>query len=466
MSSHREAPGIALDPVADSTDLYAFVSPDDPSTVTLIANYVPLQLPPAGPNFYEFGDDVLYEIHIDNDGNGVADITYQFQFHTSLEDENTFLYNTGQIKSIVDSTWNRRQFYSVTRIDSNGTHVLAESLRCPPCNVGIRSIPDYAPLGAEATHSLSGGVKVFAGQRAEGFYVDLGSIFDLGALRPFQELHLIPLPAAPGVNAPAILNVHSIAIQVPITSLTSTGTKPSPTNSAATIGVWTTASRQKASVAGADGTTAGPWTQVSRLGNPLVNEVLISMGSKDYWNSQAPAGDKQFVSHYEQPELAGLLPVLYPSVFPNLAALDAAKTARADLVAILLTGIPSGIVAGFQNYTGPVQSDMLRLNVAIPPTTSNPSLLGLLGGDAAGFPNGRRVFDDVVSIELRAIAGLTYALVDSHYNPDGAAGEIYDLENPNTFTEAHLAEIGQYYLSTFPYLAHPHGGFQTPSQTP
>src|ERR1700689_314753 len=140
MSSHREAPGIALDPVADSADLYAFVSPNDPSTVTMIANYVPLQLPPAGPNFYEFGDDVLYEIHIDNDADAQANITYQFRFHTTLQDDKTFLYNTGQIKSIHDAAWNRRQFYSVTRIDKHGTHAVAKNLACPPCNVGIRSI--------------------------------------------------------------------------------------------------------------------------------------------------------------------------------------------------------------------------------------------------------------------------------------------------------------------------------------
>ncbi|MGO8876809.1 MAG: DUF4331 domain-containing protein [Acidimicrobiales bacterium] len=466
MSSHREAPGIALDPVADSADLYAFVSPDDASTVTMIANYVPLQLPPAGPNFYEFGDDVLYEIHVDNDGDGKADVTFQFEFHTTMNDDSTFLYNTGQITSITSKAWNRRQSYSVTRIDSKGSHVLGKDLACPPCNVGIRSIPNYAPLTVEATHNLAGRVRVFAGQRAEGFYVDLGSIFDLGALRPFQELHLIPLPAAPGVNAPAILNVHSIAIQVPIDSLTASGAKPAASAADATIGVWTTASRQKATVLDSEAkTSAGPWTQVSRLGNPLINEVIIPMSRKDYWNTQSPADDKQFASHYANPELAGLLPVLYPKVFPNLAALDAAKTARADLEAILLTGIPSGIVPGFQNYTGAVQADMLRLNVGIPPT-KKPSLLGLLGGDPAGFPNGRRVFDDVVSIELRAVAGLTYALVDSKYSPDAAAGEIYDIENPATFTPAQLSQIGESYQSRFPYLSDPHGGFQTPPKTP
>ncbi|MGH9169632.1 MAG: DUF4331 domain-containing protein [Acidimicrobiales bacterium] len=463
MSSHREAPQISQDPCADSADVYAFVSPEAPSTVTMIANYVPLQLPPAGPNFYEFGEDVLYEIHVDNDGDGVADIRYQFEFRAHMEDPRTFLYNTGQITSISDSTWNRKMFYSVTRIDSKGPAVLGSDLPCPPCNVGVRSIPKYGPLEAQAIHKLSGGAKVFAGQRAEGFYVDLGSIFDLGALRPFQELHLIPLPAAPGVNAPAILNIHSIAIQVPITDLTSNGKVPtSVDDTTATIGVWTTASRREAVVAAKPVVSIGRWVQVSRLGNPLVNEVLIPMAKKDMWNASAPADDKQFAQYYAHPELAGLLPVLYPGVFPNLAAL---KAPRADLEAILLTGIPSGIVPGFQNYTGSVQADMLRLNTAVPPS-SKPSLLGLIGGDAAGFPNGRRVFDDVVSIELRAVAGLTYALVDSSYKPDGAAGEIYDLENPATFTPGQLKQIGETYQSSFPYLANPHNGFDTPPATP
>ncbi len=465
MSSHREAPGIALDPVADSTDLYAFVSPDKPSTVTMIANYVPLQLPPAGPNFYEFGDDVIYEIHVDNDNDGVSDITFEFRFHTTLADEDTFLYNTGQITSIYSKNWNRKQLYSVTRVDKHGGHVLGTDLHCPPCNVGVRSIPNYEPLRKEAIFDLGGNIKVFAGQRAEGFYVDLGSIFDLGALRPFQDLHLIPLPAAPGVNAPAILNVHSIALQVPIDSLTSNGKRPSASADDATLGFWTTAARQSATILSEPKAKVGGWIQVSRLGNPLINEVVIPMAKKDYWNGQAPGHDKQFASHYAHPELAGLLPVLYPKVFPNLGALDKRGSDRADLEAVLLTGIPSGVVKGFQNYTGPVQADMLRLNVGVPPS-SKPSLLGLLGGDAAGFPNGRRVFDDVVAIELRAIAGLTYALVDSKFTPDGAAGEIYDLENPNTFTPAQLKEIGETYLSSFPYLQDPHGGFQTPPKTP
>jgi len=453
MSSHREAPEISTDPVADSTDVYAFVSPDRHRTVTLIANYIPLQGPAGGPNFYQFGDNVRYAIHIDTHGHGEADITYEFDFSTQLTDPNTFLYNTGPITSLNSPNWNRKQRYRVTRVDRNGSHVLGRGLLSPPCNIGPLSTPNYASaLANRAIHTLSDGSKVFAGQRAEGFYVDLGSIFDLGNLRPFQNFNVFAkgLSAAAGVNATKFLNVHSIALQVPISRVTAPG-RP-------VIGVWTTASRQSARLHNADGSPdvhAGPFHQVSRLGNPLFNEVLIPISKKDFWNTQHPVHDKQFSHFVTHPELANLLPVLYPGVFPNLAALNKAKTARADLQAILLTGIPKGIVPGFNNFTGSVQADMLRLNTSIPPTTTKPSIFGLIGGDAAGFPNGRRVFDDVVSIELRAIAGATFALVDSTYKVDAAAGQLTDGLTP--------ADLGTPYLDHFPYLGVPFDGYHQPA---
>src|SRR6266853_2362818 len=364
MSSHREAPEISKDPVADSTDLYAFVSPDQPDSVTIIANYVPLEEPAGGPNFYEFGDDVLYEIHIVNGNDVQHEITYQFRFQTQTRNPNSFLYNTGQITSIDSPNWNRPQFYSVTRVDGNGNStVLASNLACPPCNIGPRSTPNYQQLAGAAVHKLPGGGRVFAGHRAEGFYVDLGSIFDLADLRPFQNLHLIPLPATQGVNGTTGLNVHTIAIQVPKTLLTSDGSNPTnESDSRAAIGVWAKASRRKALIIDGNGQfdEAGPWVQVSRLAEPLINEVIIPMGKKDFWNSQYPVNDSQFVQYYAHPELAGLLPVLYPGVFPNLAAYT---KPRADLEAILLTGIPSGIIPGFQNFTSKTPSDLLRLNM-------------------------------------------------------------------------------------------------------
>ncbi|HEV2362035.1 MAG TPA: DUF4331 domain-containing protein [Acidimicrobiales bacterium] len=462
MSSHREAPQISKDPVADSTDLYAFMSPDRPGYVTIIANYIPLQGPDAGPNFYEFGDDVVYDIHVDNNGDGRPDVTYRFQFDTVVNNPGSFLYNTGPISSLSSANWNRRQFVTVSKVVGNRVTVLGESLPCPPCNVGPLSMPDYGSLAAEAVHTLSSGETVFCGQRADGFYVDLGAIFDLGNLRPFQFLNnFSPFTSgAPGVQSLKALNVHSIALQVPASDLTG--------STAPVIGVWTAASRQQVRLLGYGAEVekeVGPWLQVSRLGNPLINEVIIPMGTKDYWNGTQPHEDAQFAEYYAHPELADLLPVLYhapgstDTLFPNLAALNASGAVRADLEAILLTGIPSGIIPGFQNYTGSVQADMLRLNTSIPASKS-PSNLGLMGGDAAGFPNGRRVFDDIVTIELRAVAGALYGLVAT-YTPDAAATEV--AEGLTTGPTDLAANGTENYLSTFPYLGVPYSGYSTPA---
>lgn len=475
MSSHREAPQISKDPVADSTDVYAFVSPDAPDTVTLIANYLPLQLPDGGPNFYEFGDDVLYAINIDHTGDGTPDISYQFNFTTTVGDPNTFLYNTGPITSLTDSTWNRVQSYQLTRVDypSGTTTVLGNGLLCPPCNIGQLSTPNYHALGAAAIHSFSAGGysgQVFAGQRQEGFYVDLGAIFDLGILRPFQQDHTTFGLAntgigkmAAGVNSTAFVNVHSLAIQVPIEQLTQSGARPSSvTSSDAVLGFWTTASRHASIVNVADQgtpTQSGAFVQVSRLGNPLINEVLIGLGQKDLWNHSSPSGDKTYLPNYQNPGLSQLLPTLYPGVFPNLAKYNAGKPDRADLVAILLTGIPSGVVPGFQNELAAsgVYADELRLNVAVPPATK-PSNLGLIGGDPAGFPNGRRVFDDVTTVELRALAGATLPLVDKSYTADAAASLI-GMGLTASATDM-TAKHTEFYNAHFPFLGMPVSGYQ------
>jgi hypothetical protein len=498
MSSHREAPEISKDPVADNCDLYAFVSPDDTSTVTILSNFIPLQGPAGGPNFYEFGDDVLYHIYIDNDGDGMPEIEYQFQFTSTRQNDNTFLYNTGPIGSLTDPNWNSRQLYTAARfavkpkkhsatavaaaegdsqpdaLDSNTappggpgpafpngpftSRVLVANAPCPPCNIGPRSTPNYEQnLARAAIQVLGTGEVIFAGQRAEPFYVDLGSIFDLGGLRPFNMAHLIPLATSNGVDATKALNISTIAIQVPIKMLTANGKSPTGvTDPNAVIGVWTAASRRRAQVRHRDSSVSesGPWTQVSRLGMPLINEVIIPLGTKDDWNKDFAQNDAEYVPHYQHPELAGLLPVLYPGVFPNLAGLSAT---RDDLVAILLTGIPSGIIPGFQNFTGSTPADQLRLNTAIPPA-SNPSPFGLLGGDLAGFPNGRRPQDDIVAVELRAIAGATYPLVNNKYTPDAAAGQLTQgIAVPMTDGD------GARYTASFPYLGSPHDGYDTPS---
>jgi hypothetical protein len=437
-SSHREAPLIATDPTADNTDLYAFRSPDRPDTVTMIANYIPFEEPAGGPNFANFDDHALYEINVDNNGDGNDDVSYQFRFTTETRNPNTFLYNTGPITSLNDPNWNVRQFYSVTRVDSEGRHVLGSHLPSPPNNIGPRSTPNYPALANAAVNTLPGGIKVFAGQRDDPFFVDLGSIFDLGGLRPFNALHLIPLPPMNGVDDVAGYNVHSIAIQVPIAQLIDT----SPT-----IGVYASASRPRVRILSPTGKTTdiGPFTQVSRLGEPLVNEVLIPLGQKDYWNRQDPADDSQFVDHYLNPELAGLIHVLYPT-------LPAPPTTnRQDLVAVLLTGVPG------LNFTGPHQSDLLRLNTSIPPAAA-PNRLGALQGDFAGFPNGRRLGDDVIDIELRAVA--------CGYGPIlHAALGLCDLQ-PNDQIGDGVDGNDKPFLSTFPYVALPHQGYDSHTATP
>ena len=458
MSSHREAPEIAKDPVADGTDVYAFMHPTEEGQVVIIANFIPLQQPNGGPNFYEFADDVLYEIHVSNTNKCEKNVTYRFNFRTEVKG-NSFLYNNGVIESIDSPSFLRPQTYDVARVMNSGKrNQTAEQIngrfKVPPVNVGPRSTPNYPALANSAITTV-GGRKFFAGQRSDAFYVDLGSIFDLGTLRPFQNLHLLPMAAMDGINAVQSYNCHTIAIQVPVSDLVKGGNpSQSPKDRKNTIGVWATASRRKARIfneKAAKYKGAGPVQQVSRLGNPLVNEVLIPMGQKDRWNSSPINEDSDYAGSVTQPELQSLLPFLYPGVFPNLAAYT---KPRADLAAILLTGIPRGIIPGFQNYTGPVQADMLRLNTAIKPTPKDSdsySIYGVVGGDLGGFPNGRRIEDDVVGIELRAVAGVTIPLVDPSYEPDGAAALLKD---GTTNTNEPL-------LDEFPFLGHPGGGFQT-----
>jgi hypothetical protein len=509
MSSHREAPQISKDPTADSTDVYAFVSPDEPTKVTLIANYVPLEHPDGGPNFYEFDDEVMYDINVDNNGDGLAEFQFQFYFDTVNTIPSSFLYNDGQITSIATkklaAPWNRQQFLTCVRheYDAAKSHklvrstVLVDHQLTPPCNIGPLSTPNYAALATEAIRT-DGRTKVFAGQRAEGFYVDLGAIFDLGDLRPFQQDNFSMMQNMPGVNSTDKVNVHTLAIQTNIDLLTSTGKVPTDvTDPTAILGVWTSASRQKVRMyehTGKD-TNTGPWVQVSRLGNPLVNELLTPLGSKDYWNTVRPVHDSQFAGNFVKPLLAELLPLLYSkdgkgtdTAFPNLMAYnnsaDATKYGRLDLAAILLLGIPNGIVPGVtfstypQKYTTPTAyltkstfADLLRLNVAIKPVApgdSGYSNLGVVGGDIGGFPNGRRVSDDVATIELRAVAGATLPLINgltkNNFTADKAAGEVtFGLTTGPGDSTANNTEA---YLNTFPYLATPHSGYNVGNGSP
>jgi hypothetical protein len=438
-SSHREAPLISADPLADNTDVYAFVSPDAPDTVTMIADWIPLEAPNGGPNFYKFGDDVLYRINIDNDGDADDDIVYEFRFKTRIQNRRTFLYNTGPIASLDDPNFNIRQTYSVTRIDGAGRHLLGDNLTTPPVNVGARSTPNYDALAGAAIHTLSDGSRVFAGQRDDPFFVDLGSVFDLLGLRPFNAAHVIPLPAAPGVDGLKGVNTHTVAIQVPKHRLThdgSLGTDAANTNSI--IGVYSTTLRRRLRIEpdrdDRDGDRDDDWVQVSRLGMPLVNEVVIPLGRKDRFNASDPRNDQQFASFVLNPEPARLIPVLYPGV--NVPAAP-----RNDLVAIFLTGI-----AGLNQPKNVRASEMIRLNMAIPPSAS-PNRLGLLGGQLDGFPNGRRLGDDIVDIELRALAGATPFTPAFNVSPNNLLGDGVDANDKP-------------FLPNFPYVASPFAGFE------
>ena len=430
------------------SDLYAFVSPDDPDTVTIIANYAPVRVPAGGPDFSEFGDDVLYEIHIDANGDARPDLTYQFRFRTELRDDRTLLYHTGPIESLDSGNWNRRQFYSVTKVDAHGkSTVLARELPCPPCNVGPLSVPGYDRLAADAVVPLATGEKVFAGQRADAVFADPGALCPFLGADPAGRSW-----AGEAVDATGRRNVHSIAVQVPLHQVRRDGgRKVRGRDPGAVIGVWTSASRRQVQVCGGGGkdgdVVVGPHVQVSRLGNPLVSDLIVPAAERARWNALPPAEDKRFAQFVERPELAGLLPVLHPGRFDNLARLTEAGTARADLVAILLTGIPEGLIDDFQNCTGDTQADMLRLNTAVPPARE-PDSLGLLGGDLAGFPNGRRITDDVVSISLRAIAGATMPLVDETFRPDDAA--VAAPPGPG------IKDVRPALLTEFPYLGTPY----------
>jgi uncharacterized protein DUF4331 len=438
-SSHREAPFIATDPTADATDLYAFVSPDKPNTVTFVANYIPLQEPAGGPNFHSFGDDVRYQIKIDNDGDARSDIRYRFRFKTRVRNGETFLYNTFPVENATDPDLNVSQTYTVTRFKNGKARVLGRNIPVAPANVGPRSNPDYDPVTQSAIRAVGLSHKVFAGPRDDPFFVDLGSIFDLGGLRPFNEAHVIPLPAETGVDGVAGYNVHSIAIQAPIAELTKKGGTPTgPDDPTAVVGVWTTSDRRSTRVLRPGGTakSTGPWVQVSRLGLPLINEVVIPLQDKDLWNASKPSDDGQFLDYVTDPELGRLIPVLYPGI-------ETPPTPRQDLVTVALTGIPD-----LNQPRNVVPSEQLRLNMAIPPTPpDDQDRLGLLAGQLDGFPNGRRLGDDVTDILIRAIAGGYILTPDFNVEPNNLLGDGVD---------ANEVEFG----TQFPYVAAPHQGYQ------
>jgi hypothetical protein len=403
-SSHREAPLISNDPQADSTDLYAFVSPDHPNKTTIISNWIPFEEPAGGPNFYPFGEGVRYDIKIDNDADALPDLIYRWSFTNHYRNPETFLYNTGQVTTLDDEDLNFYQTYDITRInvDSGQNKIVADDVLTVPSYVGSASMPDYDDLYEAGIYPV-GRSNYWAGQADDPFFLDL---------RVFNLLYGGDLSER-GDDTLEGFNVNAVAMQVPSNKLAAggdAGTNP-------IVGIWTTTARK---------VPGGPWKQISRLGMPLVNEVVIPVGEKDLFNASKPADDGQFLSHVTDPELPHLIEAVYDVPAP--------ATPRNDLVAVFLTG-----VEGLNQPEGVTPSEQLRLNMSIPPCEGEDcSTLGVVGGDVAGFPNGRRLSDDVIDIALQVVEGVLVG-------QDTGLGDLVDA-NDVAFKDA------------FPYLALPHSG--------
>jgi Domain of unknown function (DUF4331) len=409
-SSHREAPLVSQDPAVDSTDLYAFVSPDKPDTVTLISNWIPFESPSGGPNFFKFQDGVHYDVNIDNNGDAKPDIVYRWTFASHYRNPKTFLYNLGPVNKLDDANLNFFQTYDLDAITASGTTSLLKDAIVAPSNVGAASMPDYKSLRDQAIVDIEGDGQSFVGQVDDPFFLDL---------RVFDLLYGTNLKEA-GNDSLAGFNVHTMALQVPKSELAADG----DATKNPIIGVWTTAERQTISPTGKG---VGKYVQIGRLGNPLVNEVVVPVGAKDLFNRSKPADDAQFLAGVTDPELPKLIEAVYK--------IKAPATPRDDLVSVFLTGVD-----GLTKPASVVPSEQLRLNMSIAPTAS-PNMLGVIGGDKAGFPNGRRLQDDVIDIALQVVEG---ELV-------GSPNDLGDGVSKNDVA----------FESAFPYLALPHSGSET-----
>ncbi len=414
-SSHREAPGITDLPKYDNTDLYAFVSPDKASTVTLVGNWIPFEEPAGGPNFYPWATDALYDINIDNNGDAKADLTYRWTFtdtrtpmpSDSFTGNGTFLYNNGPVTTVRDANLLFQQSYDLTLVrPGQADQVLLDNAPVAPSFVGKASMPKYGALRNGAISKFNDGTsRSFAGQAEDPFFLDL-RVFDLlygDAGTCDKEV---------GHDTLNGYNVNSLALQVPKSALTS-GTDP-------VVGIWSTTSRKNAS---------GGYSQVSRLGQPLVNEVVIPYQVKDTFNSIDPTQDGAALPFVQKSELAATLNAV--------CGTNAPVNDRQDLVTVFLTGVP-----GLNQPQHVTPSEQLRLNTSIAPTRE-PKRLGVLAGDNAGFPNGRRLTDDVVDIALQVVGG---ELV-------GKPNDLGDAVDRNA------SGFGR----DFPYVAFPHSGSRTQS---
>jgi hypothetical protein len=475
-SSHREAPITALDHAADITDFYAFVSYDHPDRVTFIMNVDPFLEPSNGPNFFPFDPNVLYQIRVDNTHDAVSDVTFNIQFQTQIRAPQLFTGFAGAGNGInapanspapvkpgtpivppaitsLDGPGSAglslRQTYTVTMFRGTKkiplTSVTGASLFAVPTNIGPRTMPNYEALAMQGIYTVQGDrgdIRVFAGTVADPFFIDLGAAFDSlnfragaggGVLTAAQDkddhLNLAP-------NAVSGFNVNTIAIEVPIAYLTADGNQHPATDVRATIGAWATTSRPQLTVRRSPlpDESEGAYYQVQRLGNPLINELIIGTGFKDKWSMSHPANDAQFASFDLDPTLARLFNAIYGINIP--------PPPRTDLLPLVTYAPP---IAAPGTPAGPI-ADLLRLNTGVPPTPmANRSRLGLIAGDGAGFPNGRRVTDDVVDIAARVVGG---GILNPKFNvaPNNLIGDgvaATDVPTQETFPYVHFAYSGR-----------------------
>jgi Domain of unknown function (DUF4331) len=439
-SSHREAPNIALDPAADNTDTYAFTSDDAPKALTIAADWIPGQVPANGPNFFRFDDRAHYYVNIDNTGDGVADIRYEFKFKTKTRNPNSFLYAGPGTEDFNDPGLNVIQRYRIVKeVLKNGKEkrekTLAKGLPVAPPNIGPKTFPHYQNFVRESIRMLGNGTKVFVGSRDDPFFVDLGAAFDAINVRMGTGNE------GGGKDDLSGTNTSTTVLQIPERAVTKNH-KPvaGPDASNAVVGVWSSTERRRLEVQSANAGSGSPgkvrgkrnkFVQVSRLGNPLVNEVIIPLGKKDKFNRTTPDKDAEnYGAYVVKPELAAVLNALF--------GIGAPETDRTDIVQAVLQGIP-----GLNEHSGPnagTPVDTLKINLGTPPSAM-PSRFGVIGGDNAGYPNGRRLTDDVVDIDLQVVAGF---LVGNKV-PLGDGVDRNDVP----------------FLSHFPYLAAPHSGFDS-----
>ena len=439
-SSHREAPNISLDPSADNTDTYAWTSNDAPGALTIAANWIPGEVPANGPNFFGFDPRARYYVHIDNTGDGREDVSYRFQFKTTIRNKESFLYALPGAAGYDDPKLNVVQRYNLIRETTTykrgRAHVkaktIARGLPVAPPNIGPKTFPNYQAFVDGAIRTIGDGTKVFAGQRDDPFFVDLGATFD--------GLNVRKLTGNQGEGKDDLsgFNVHSTVLQIPERLVTKDHKAVSgPDARNAVVGVWSTTERKRLQVTDARRKHGrhGGWVQVSRLGNPLVNEVVIPLGKKDQFNRTTPDRDAELYGKYVvKPELAAILNALFD--------IGAPENDRTDIVQALLQGIPD--LNQHKGIEGPPAVDTIKLNLGTPPSAME-DRFGVIGGDVAGFPNGRRLGDDVVDIELQVVAGF----LTGNKVPLGDGVDRNDKP----------------FLTSFPYLAAPDSGFDSRPST-